>query len=477
MTNRFLAILTCLALPAFSLARQNEPAVRFNVNQAIEFALGVNPQVLEAREQINEFDQLVRQARSEALPQVEALVSLVANRDPGLLNSPFFSQLLEGPDPLPPEATEPLRFENFIWNFSVRQPIYSFGKVQNAIKAADHELGGIHEDVREEENRISRDVARACYAFLLAGQRLEVLKSERKARERQLEQVEAHYELEDATRLDLLRARVALANLGPEILAADNERRIALTLINDTLGRPVMAPIEIDAVLELPVPLPKVPSAQELIHVATANRPALIRFAVDRRVLENRVGVVRSDTLPQFDANATIGVNTFGLEQFANTGFRSWAVGVSMNWTIFDGMGTSAAMNVLRSQINQKQYEESTFRSTVALELERTTGTWKRALEAVEVGEFAVEQAREAERVAEESFRWGAATTLDVLESTRSLRDAELNQALAAHEALVTLAEMKYLIGFRADAPDSVLATSAATAQSDGPAGPAGDAR
>lgn len=457
MKKNALAVLILLAFPVVGVAGPNEQVVRFTVNQAIEFAVGVNPQVLEAREQITEFNELVRQARSEALPRVEALVSVVANRDPGLSNSPFFSQLLEGPDPVPPEALEPLRFENFIWNFTVQQPIYSFGRVQNAIQAANNELGGVQEDVRGAENRISRDVARACYGYLLAQQRLEVLETERQARQRQLQQVEARFELEDATRLDVLRARVALANLGPEILAADNERRIARALVNDTLGRPVMAPIEVDAELEVPEPLPRVAAPQELLAVAAENRPELIRFGVDRRVLENRVGVVRSDVLPHFDANASIGVNTFGLQQFANTGFRSWAVGVSMNWTIFDGLGTPAAMNVLRSQVNQKQYEEASFRSTLALELERAAGTWTRALEAVEVAGVTIEQAREAERVAEESFRWGAATTLDVLVSTRALRDAEFNQAQAAHEALVALVEMKYLIGFRADAPNSVL--------------------
>jgi outer membrane protein TolC len=468
MKKLFFSVLIFLTLSAFTVAGDNAQAIRFTVNQAIEVALALNPRVLEAREQITEFNQLVRQARSEALPKVEALVSVVANRDPGLLNSPFFSQLLEGPDPLPPEATQPLRFENFIWNFSVRQPIYSFGRVKNAIRAADNELTGIQGDVREEENRVSRDVARACYGFLLSQQRLEVLKTEREARERQLQQVEDRFELEDATRLDVLRARVALANLGPEILAADNELRIAQALVNDTLGRPIAAPIEVDAVLEVPDPLPNVPGPDELMILAAQTRPELLRFGVDRRVLENRVGVVRADVLPQFDANAQIGINTFGLAQFANTGFRSWAVGVSMNWTIFDGLATPAAMNVLRSQVDQKRYEEASFRSTLALELQRTTGTWKRALEAVEVAAVAVEQAREAERVSEEFLRWGAATTLDVLESTRSLRDAELNQAQAAHEALVALAEMKYLIGHRADARDSVLEGSRAAASAIG---------
>lgn len=468
MKKNPIAILFLLACPLLVAAGPNQQAVRFTINQAVEFALGVNPQVLEAREQITEFNELVRQARSEALPEVNASVSLVANRDPGLSNSPFFSQLLEGPDPIPPEALEPLHFQNFVWNVSVRQPIYSFGRVRNAIRAANAELGGVQEDVRAEENRISRDVARACYGFLLAQQRLEVLETERQARERQLEQVEARFEIEDATKLDLLRARVALANLGPEILAAENERRIALALVNDTLGRPVMAPIEVNEVLEIPEPVPQVADATALLAIAAENRPELLRLDVDRRVLENRVGVVHSDVLPQFDFNANIGVNTFGLEQFADTGFRSWAVGVSMNWTIFDGLATPAATNALRSQVSQKQYEEASFRSTLALELERTTGTWTRALEAVEVAAFAVEQAREAERVAEESFRFGAATSLDVLESTRALRDAEFNQAQAAHEALVALADMKYLVGFRADAPNSVLEPSASNASLQG---------
>ena len=70
------------------------------------------------------------------------------------------------------------------------------------------------------------------------------------------------------------------------------------------------------------------------------------------------------------------------------------------------------------------------------------------------------EQAREAERVSEESLKWGAATSLDVLQSTASLRQAELNHTTAAHDALVALAEMKFLVGYRADAPHSVIEVS-----------------
>ena len=82
-----------------------------------------------------------------------------------------------------------------------------------------------------------------------------------------------------------------------------------------------------------------------------------------------------------------------------------------------------------------------------------------------------MEQANEAQRVAEENFQYGAATTLDLLEAARAVREAEFNLATAVHEALVTLAELKYLIGFRADAPDSVLSGKGTTEQPDAAVG------
>ena len=89
--------------------------------------------------------------------------------------------------------------------------------------------------------------------------------------------------------------------------------------------------------------------------------------------------------------------------------------------------------------------------------MKQAHGTWTRSLEALEVTALTLDQAREAERVAEESLTWGAATTLDVLQATLSLRQAELNQTTAAHDALVALAEMKYLVGFKADAPNATI--------------------
>ena len=57
--------------------------VTFTLNQAVALALAVNPEVLAVREKTEEFGQAVREARAEALPQVDAMLTWRKTRDPG----------------------------------------------------------------------------------------------------------------------------------------------------------------------------------------------------------------------------------------------------------------------------------------------------------------------------------------------------------------------------------------------------------
>lgn len=469
-----LALLVALP-PASALAQTaaeaelpEQAVLGFTLPEAVEIALRLNPEILSQREKTEEFGSVVREARAEALPQVNLSLAYRQNRDPGLRNSPFFSRLLEGPDALPPDALSAFFFTNYVWNFDVSQPIFTFGRVSNAMSGAKQERRGVDLDVAGVENRISFDVVRACYSFLLAQQNLVVLQTERDSRERQLNQVQARFDLEDATKLDLLRARVALANLAPEILSAENSLQVAQASVNNTLGRDPGAPIEVLAELSLEDPVPIVLRPEALLELAGQYRPELRRYAVDRQVLESRIGVTQSELKPQIRANAAYGINTFADENFTDLGLRTWAVGVSLDWKLFDGFRTRSQVGALRSQITQNDYDEQAFRNELSVRLKEANGTWLRAVEALEVTGLVVEEAREAQRVAEESLKYGAATTLDVIQSTLALRQAELNNKVAAHDALVALAEMKYLTGFRADAPNSVIEASQTIADSEG---------
>lgn len=454
-----IAILPFVLLQARPSA--SEEPLSLTLSQALDRAIESNPDARRVREQVNEFKYQVKEARSEALPTLDFDSRYTHAQDPGLKNSPFFSRLLEGSDPLPPEALDSFAIDDYAWSFSLEQPLYTFGRVGGALRAARHELEGVQTDVRSVESRLARDVAFAYYDLLLAREKLAVLESEKRSRARQLAQVQTRLELEDATRLEELRAEVALANLAPRLVGAHNRIRLTRARLNETLGRSTAEPIEPSDALALPEPLPVLPSVAELLQRASAVRPEFRRFELNREVLQAAESVVGSDVLPEIVGNASFGVDTFAARNFTDLGFKNWSVGVSLRWTLFDGFKTSSTVGKLRSQRLQSELAESSFRMTLARELEQAYGTWTGAVEALQASHIAVTSAREAQRVSEESYEWGAVTFLDVLESERALREAELTRTEALHIGLSALADIKYLIGLRPDAPVADLRPSA----------------
>ena len=196
---------------------------------------------------------------------------------------------------------------------------------------------------------------------------------------------------------------------------------------------------------------------RQLLRLASEQRPELRRFQLTRSVLQEAEGVTRADTLPEVNARATVGISSFSPDNLVRSAFHGWTVGVNARWTLFDGSRTSATIGQYRSQRHQSQLEEESFRSRLARDLERASGDWRQALELVSVGALAVEQSREARRVAEELFALGAATFLNVLDAERAVRQAELSQLQAYHAARLALAEVKMLVGLQPDSPDAML--------------------
>ena len=239
-TIRRITVAVCL-LMFLSAPAHGQPTTA--LADAVESALERNPEVRRARDQLEEFNLRVRAVRANALPNLELVAGAQRTRDPGLRNSPFFSRLQAGGgDPLPPEAFSAFYFDNYFYQAELEQPIFQFGRVGHALEASRREREGVETDIRNVENRVAFDVSRAYPDLLFARERDRVLEAESEARERQLQQVRDQLEFGEATRLDLLQAEVALANLCPEVLAADNGIRVALTRLNETLGRDPLAP-------------------------------------------------------------------------------------------------------------------------------------------------------------------------------------------------------------------------------------------
>ncbi len=469
----------------------------FTIAQAVEVAQLLHPNVRRSAERLEEFPHLVREARAPYLPQLDLTLQALETRDPGFRNSPFFSRLIEDPEAAgdSPFGDDPeafggaFTFGTYGWNFQLSQTLWSF-RFRPAMRGVDIGRRIAEVDLAEVKNLVARDTATSLYGYLLRERTRDVLQQAITTRERALRIAEDRLELGAGSRLDVLRARVGLSRLRRELQEAEDAVTVQRAAINALVGRDQDLAIQVLDPLTLPDPLPRVFPPEALMELAGEHRPELRRYRLDQDRLRLEQDLVSADSRPEVRANASYGISTFAMENTWDFSLHNWTAGVFVNWRLFDGLQTGSRAAGLRSQETQSEWDRSQYESVLEVDLRAAAASWRGALAALEEATLAVEEAREAERVAEEELAAGAATPLVVLESAQVRREIELELARNTHDALNALAEIKYLVGFPASAPHSVIAdTSFRTSdaappaedrtapETSPPAGPAGDPR
>ena len=442
-----------------------QETLAFTIAQAVDVASELHPDVRLNRERLAEFPILVREARAPYLPQLDLNLQFAQTRDPGFRNSPFFSRLIDDPGASPfgggaGDFGGAFTFGTYLWNFQASQVVWSFG-LRPTLRGIDVGRAIAEADLEEVQNRVARDTVTRLHSYLLGLRTRDVLQQAVATSERGLELARDRLELGAGARLDVLRARVQLSRLRRQLSDAEDVLAVERAGINALVGREQAKAIEVLDALELPDPLPRVLPAEALMELAVERRPELRRYALDRELLGVQTDLAAADARPEIRANASYGINTFTLENTYDLQLHNWNAGVSLNWTLFDGFGTGSRVASLRSQVTQNDWEQNEYESTLEVLLRDAAANWQGALTAIEEALLALEEAREAERVAKEELEAGAATAYLVMETVQARRDVELEQARNTHDALNALAELKYLVGYPANAPHAVIADTA----------------
>lgn len=420
---------------------------QLSLREVIEIALSNNQDIARAREKMNEVDGLKKEAMSFAFPELNLIMDALRYRDPGMLNSPNFQDLINDPEsPIPREFLLPIPVNLYNISITVEQPIFAWGKLGKTMDAAKIEIETTHFNIKAKEDEIAYSVAVAYYDYILSYDRLKVLEKAKETQENNLRIVTDKFEIGTATKLDLLRAKANLSNLLPQIIYAKNEIEITRANINHLMGRKIdrfFLPVDS---LEPPHTMPQL-NFQRISSIALRYRPDLASIDSDIRFLEKRIDLEKVEVRPRLDFFGNYGWSAIDYNNIGNKDFESWRVGVGLSFTLFDGFRTSGRIMQVRSQIIQSTLSKQYLESEIMLEIERSLRELDRAYESLKAANVAREQANEALKVAEDSFELNAATQLEVLDSEREVRQAELNVTQAKRNCLVSLATLKYLSG------------------------------
>ncbi len=371
--------------------------------------------------------------RAAALPQfgVNAGVSHAKDESSKALYGAVFSQSVRTID------------------LTVSQPLYTWGKVSAAIKAAEVGLKTAEQQLRLFRQAAFRDVSIAFYDVLLSKELYRLAQENLAQKERHFLEAKRKLEAGVATDYDLLAAEVELENARPELIRSANAIKTGIERLKILLGAGQNE--EIDVAGRRIEAKPDEPSNfEQSLRIAMEKRPELADQRLRIAIHEQLVSIAAADDKPRLDLKGSAGwrrleMSDAGADRISDG--TAWDIGVYLTFPFFDGMRSKGRAIQAESDMRSSQLEEQKLKDSIALELKTAYFALAEATEIITAMSGTVRQAKRLLEMSEKGFEYGVKTRLEVDDAQTNLLRAESNLARAARDYLVAEVNLEWAMG------------------------------
>jgi HAE1 family hydrophobic/amphiphilic exporter-1 len=432
-------ILALLLQVAATMTVPAEGPARLSRAEAVARALAAHPEVRKSQANLESLEGRKQEALADALPSLDLLATGSRFRDPSLLNSPGF-------DEFPPEfrsALRPIPANLYDSGFQLRQTLWSF-KLGAAVKAARFGLELGKEDVKRTEHDVALAAVRAYHDYVLALEKVRVTEQSIVQKEKHLEMARTRREAGVVTELDVLRSEVDLANARAVLERSRGEAEQARGQLNTVMVRPVDAPIvPTDALVRRPVDV----TLEAVSAAAVANRSELKVADLNVRVYEQLVGVERGERRPRLDFVGGYGRAVRDPGNVFKSDFSRWSGAISLTVPLFDGFRSAGRIAQAQASVTRAEQDRILAESRIRLEAKQAVDRLRTAERVLDAAELTVSQAARALEMTQANYRYGAATTIDVLDAQAALTLAESLRVQGLYDHANARAGLRYVMG------------------------------
>ena len=424
-----------------ALAAAAEEPLRLNLPDAVRMALSRHPDVEKARASADQLKGKVREVRAQALPEINFVSDALRMRDPSLLNA-------SGIENFPIElrnALVPKGVNMFDYSVVVKQPLYTAGKVGTALRLAAIESEGALSEIDRAEQNLALEVVRAFYGLLWAEKYEKLVQETQKQKITHAAMARTRYQNGIATEVDALRSEVAVANGAPDLVRAQNSIRQARAQLNYLLVRPIDAPISVDGELEQRAW--DSTNFDELAAEAVRHRPEMSRLRIAEHSADVQIDLARAQSRMRVDFAGGYGIMSRLATNLTSSEFARWNMAVTFTLPIFDGFKRSGMVWQATAAQRQARLEREKLEQQVRLSLQQALDELAAAKETVTAAQATVGQADRVLSMMQNNYKWGAATTLDILDSQTALSVARTNLLRGLHDYCVARANLRWILG------------------------------
>lgn len=401
---------------------------RLTLDAALALAAEQNYEVKQAQEYRAGMGGRYLEERAAALPQLTATIGAGMSRDA--------SQEALGAGS---------RQQNESAEISLNQPLFTWGKVGAAIRAAKVGLQSGDQGIRSARQGAHRDVTIAFVDLLLAEELQRLAGENLLQKERHLQEAQRRYANGVATDYDLLAATVARENARPETIRAVNRVRTA----GQRLAYLLALPEEVVAVGGLAVAVSEPLPFRTALKIAVENRPALADLRLRQQGQEEVIRIYAAENKPRLDLRGSAGWRRLEIDNAAGRvgNGPAWNAGVYVIWPFFDGFRTSGKVAQARSDRRGLSINERALLDAIALEVRTSRNAMAEAGSIVTALQGTALQAERLLQMAEQGFAYGVKTRLDVDDAQLNLLQAQTALAQGGRDYRAAEANFVWAMG------------------------------
>lgn len=349
----------------------------------------------------------------------------------------------------PGVAYGPFGENNYFAWLAVTQPLFTSGRLSNAVRAAEGFAQAAEWSREHAEVELTAAVAHGFDDVLLARALGDVAVQAVAVLEEAVRVAREHYAAGVAARLDVLRAETRLATAIAALraretaLVAARERLAALMGLEPTSLPPLAGSLEESERLVAPERLPAgVPTTRADVRELDAG-------AVAFRAQARAARAARWPALSAF-------VSVLGSRPELVTGERRAAVnflgGISLSWPFFDGGASAAGARAAGAAADHHVAQRDGILAAADAAFRVNARVLTAAAEDIREGRANVERAERALTIAQDRYRNGVGIQLEVLEAEADVTQARGDLLRARHASRAALLELRRAAGVAADA-------------------------
>lgn len=311
-----------------------------------------------------------------------------------------------------------------------------------SLKLSGMDLEMAVEQARSSKIAMVKQVKQAFYAVLLAQESYNVMSQVYENAQKNFEKADQRFNVGKASEVERLRAQVTMLNAEPNVSSAENAVLLATWQLKAVMGIDLGTEVEVVGNLNDYTEMMLTPYASE---DDLSGNSSLLQLDIQDRMLESTLRMQKRQYIPTLAASINYNYSAMGDDELR--WFPSSTAALSLSIPVFDGLQKHYAIKQTKVTRNMLALQREDTERNLRIAIRNFNDQMALCVKNYEAANATVGIAQKSYDISEKMFEVGKATQVELNDAQVSLMQAQLTQAQAVYNFMVTKASLDELIG------------------------------